>query len=81
MRNSIFMITRDIIQSNICKKILSIFFFEKSSHIHSNIFFHRLKVKLVTVVEGDPKAPLSIVTTPRCRGGHYSIPLIVSLYS
>ena len=24
--------------------------------------------KLVTVVEGDSKAPLSIVTTPRCKG-------------
>ena len=28
--------------------------------------------KLATVVEGDPKAPFSIGTTPRCRGGHYS---------
>ena len=26
------------------------------------------KVKLVTVVEGDQKAPFSIATTPRCRG-------------
>ena len=25
------------------------------------------------VVEGDPKAPFSIVTTPRCWGGHYSL--------
>ena len=31
---------------------------------------------LATVVEGDPKAPLSIATTPRCREGHYSIPWI-----
>ena len=30
------------------------------------------QVKLATVVEGDPKAPFSITTTPRCRGGHYS---------
>ena len=28
----------------------------------------RSKVKLATVVEGDPKDPFSIVTTPRCRG-------------
>ena len=32
------------------------------------------KVKLATVVEGDQKAPFSIATTPRCRGGHYSFP-------
>ena len=35
---------------------------------------------LATVVEGDPKAPFSIATTPRCRGGHYSFPLIAPLY-
>ena len=29
--------------------------------------------KLATIVEGDPKAPFSIATTPRCRGGRYSI--------
>ena len=26
------------------------------------------------MVEGDPKAPFSIATTPRCRGGRYSFP-------
>ena len=26
------------------------------------------KVKLATIVEGDPKAPFSIATTPRCTG-------------
>ena len=36
--------------------------------------------KLATIVEGDPKAPFSIATTPRCRGGRYSIPRIVPLY-
>ena len=30
----------------------------------------KIKVKLVTLVEGDPKAPFSIATTPRCRGGY-----------
>ena len=35
-----------------------------------------IKVKLATVVEGDPKAPFSIVTTPRCWGGFYSFPRI-----
>ena len=37
------------------------------------------KVKLATVVEGNPKAPFSIATTPRCRGGHYSFPWITPL--
>ena len=32
------------------------------------------KVKYATIVEGDPKAPFSIATTPRCRGGRYSFP-------
>ena len=36
--------------------------------------------KLATIVEGDPKAPFSIATTPRCRGGRYSIPWIAPLY-
>ena len=38
------------------------------------------KVKLETVVEGDPMAPFSIATTPRCRGGRYSFPWKASLY-
>ena len=31
------------------------------------------KVKSASLVEGDPKIPLSIVTTPRCSEGIYSI--------
>ena len=38
------------------------------------------KLKLVTVVKGDQKAPFSIATTPRYRGGHYSFPWIAPLY-
>ena len=38
------------------------------------------KVKLVTLVEGDPKSPFSIATTPRCRGEGYSFPWIDPLY-
>ena len=38
------------------------------------------KVKLATVVEDDQKAPFSIATTPKCRGGHYSFPWIAPLY-
>ena len=37
-------------------------------------------VKLVTFVEGDLRAPFSIATTPRCRGGRYPIPWIAPLY-
>ena len=37
-------------------------------------------IKLETVVEGNQKAPFSIATTPRCRGGRYSLPWIAPLY-
>ena len=29
---------------------------------------------MATIVEGNPKAPFSIATTPRRRGGRYSFP-------
>ena len=35
---------------------------------------------MATVVEGDQKAPFSIATTPRCRGGCYSFPGITPIY-
>ena len=35
--------------------------------------------KLATLVEGDPKAPFSIATTPMCREGRYSVPWIAPL--
>ena len=35
---------------------------------------------MATVVESDPKAPFSIATTPRCRGGRYSFSWIAPLY-
>ena len=31
---------------------------------------------LAILVEGDPKAPFSIATTPGCREGRYSFPWI-----
>ena len=34
----------------------------------------------VIVIEGDPKAPFSIATTPRCRAVRYSFPWIALLY-
>ena len=38
------------------------------------------KVNLVTLVEGDQKAPFSVATTPRCRGGRSFFPWITPLY-
>ena len=40
----------------------------------------QLVVRLVTVVEGDPKVPFSIATTPRCRERRNSFPWITPLY-
>ena len=37
-------------------------------------------VKLATIVRGDQKAPFSIATTLRCRGGCYFFPWIAPLY-
>ena len=36
---------------------------------------------LVTIVEGDLKAPFSIATTPKCMGGRYSFPWVAPIYS
>ena len=40
------------------------------SPVHTHIYIHiwSKKVKLVTFVEGDPKALFSVATTARCRG-------------
>ena len=35
---------------------------------------------LAALVEGDPKAPFSIATTPRCEEGRHSVPWITPLY-
>ena len=35
--------------------------------------------KLVTVTEGNPKAPFPISTTNRCRSGHYAFAWIAPL--
>ena len=42
--------------------------------IYIYICIYICKLKLATIVEGNPKAPFSIATTPRCRGGRYSFP-------
>ena len=49
-------------------------------HFWTNILA-KGKSKLVTIVEGDQKAPFSIATTLMCRGGRYSIPWITPRYS
>ena len=38
-------------------------------------------VKFANVVESDQKAPFSVATTQRCRGGCYFFPWITPLYS
>ena len=35
---------------------------------------------LATVMEGNPKAPFSIATTPRCKEGRYSFPWTAPVY-
>ena len=40
----------------------------------------KVKVKLAIVVKGDPMAPFSIATTPRCREGRYFFPWTAPLY-
>ena len=35
------------------------------------IYIYISWIELVTVVEGDPKTPFSIATTPRCRGRYF----------
>ena len=44
------------------------------------IYIYISKQKLATVVQGDPKAPFSIATTPTYWGEHYSFPWITLLY-
>ena len=48
--------------------------------LYVDLYLHNSKVKLATIVEGDPKAPFSIATTPSCRGGRYPFPWIAPLY-
>ena len=52
---------------------------DKGAHTFPKVLVQS-KVKLVTIVEGYPKAPFSIATTLKYRGGHYSFPWIAPLY-
>ena len=45
-----------------------------------SIYIYKVsKVKLATVFKGNQKAPFSMATALRCRGGHYSFPWIAPL--
>ena len=44
---------------------------------HSKIFIKAIHINLV---KGNPKAPFSIATTPRCWEGCYFIPWIAPFY-
>ena len=54
--------------------VVTLFVNEMLQLIFNISFANKKKVKLVTIVEGDLKAPFSMATTPRCRGGHYTFP-------
>ena len=50
------------------------------SHTSIDFLQQHKKVKLVTLVEGDPKVPFSIATTPKCSEKRFSISWIVPHY-
>ena len=57
-----------------------IFYFSVLICLWPDIWYLEKKKKLATVVEGYSKAPFSIATTPRCREGRQSFPMIVPIY-
>ena len=59
---------------NIFKSVLILFEFPEKHKIM------QVSKKFATIVEGDPKAPFLIATTPRSREGRYSFPRIAPLY-
>ena len=46
---------------------------------NNNLLPIYIEVKLMTIVEGDPEAPFSVATTPKCRVGRYSFPGLLHL--
>ena len=44
------------------------------------IYIYKSKVKFATVVEGNPKAPFPVATTPKYQGGFSSFPWIAPFY-
>ena len=64
--------------SSLLDRISILILLEHIYHIHINLNLSEytvqhwyIKVKLAALVEGDPKVPFSIATTPKCRVGHY----------
>ena len=57
-----------------CHRATFFFLIFTSFRMCCSLSFCIYKSKLATIVEGDPKAPFSIATTPRCRGGRYFFP-------
>ena len=68
----------DRIKIKICRQKKSILFTQICLNIYIYIYIYIYK--LATFVESDPKAPFSIATTLRCRGGRYSSLWAVPLY-
>ena len=66
--NFVVMVTQCLLSSSVAEH----FTITTDFFITYNIY--KSKVKLATIVEGNPKAPFSIATTPMCRGGRYSFP-------
>ena len=54
--------------------------FGESSFLPFSSISNKIKARLATVVEGEPKAPFLIATTPMCWGERYSFPRIAPLY-
>ena len=64
----------------VLKNFSLVIFYGISTFVGYLMYFFVSKVNLATVVEGDQKAPFSVASTPRCRGGCYTFPGISPLY-
>ena len=49
-------------------------FVSKMTDDHAYTQTYKVKLKMASEVEGDPKAPFSIATSPMCREKSYSFP-------
>ena len=50
-----------------------------TSHSLNCFSYMIYNISSLTIFEGDPKAPFSIATTPQCKGGCHTFPLIAPL--
>ena len=49
------------------------------THTHTYIYIYiyiQIKVELTKVVEGNPKTPFSLVTTPKCSKGQFRMSIV-----